>query len=73
MVFIAIILYVFVALILAAEFSAVASEKGYTSNKYYWICLLLGIAGWILVCALPDRGNRNNSITPAISDELPDL
>jgi hypothetical protein len=69
MVFIAIVFYVFVALILAAEFSEVASEKGYTSKKYYWICLLLGIAGYILVCALPDRGNR----TSAISDELPDL
>lgn len=69
MVFIAIVLYVFVVLILAAEFSEIASEKGYTSKKYYWICLLLGIAGWILVCALPDRGNR----TSAISDELPDL
>ena len=69
MVFIAIVFYVFVALILAAEFSEVASEKGYTSKKYYWICLLLGIAGYILVCALPDRGNTQRVAV----DELPDL
>ena len=70
MVIIVILLYVFVSLILAAQFSEVASEKGYKNNKYFWFCLLFGIAGWILVCALPDRGNRT---TFAISDELPDL
>lgn len=72
MVFIAIVFYVFVALILAAEFSKVASEKGYTSKKYYWICLLLGIAGYILVCALPDRGNAA-SAAPVVSEELPEI
>lgn len=58
---------------LANQFYKVAEEKGFTDRKYLWICFWLGVIGYLLVIALPDRGNRNNSITPAISDELPDL
>ena len=68
-VFLGVILYLCIAWFMAVQFAEAASEKGYTSSKYLWISLLFGIAGWILVCALPDRGNR----TSAISDELPDL
>lgn len=54
---------------LANQFYEVAKEKGFTDRKYLWICFWLGAIGYLLVIALPDRGNR----TPAISDELPDL
>ena len=43
-------------LFLASEFSQAAQDKGYGDTKYWWICFLLGIAGWILIAALPDRG-----------------
>ena len=69
-VFLGIILYLCIAYFLAVQFAEAASEKGYNSSKYLWISLLFGVAGWILVCALPDRGTCT---TPTISDELPDL
>ena len=54
---------------IANQFFEAAKAKGYHDSKYLWICFWLGLAGWLLVCALPDRGNS----VPAISDELPDL
>lgn len=54
---------------IAKQFYAAAQAKGYPDRKYLWICFWLGFVGYLLVIALPDRGN-----TPqAISDELPDL
>ena len=50
-------------------FFEAAEEKGYHDKKYFWICFWLGVVGWILVCALPDRGN-SSQVCP---DELPDL
>ena len=64
---IAIILWVLY--LIAKEFYAAALAKGYSDKKYFWFCFLLGMVGYLLVIALPDRRN-----TPkAISDELPDL
>lgn len=54
---------------IANLFFEVAKAKGFHDRKYLWICFWLGLPGWILICALPDRGNS----VPAISDELPDL
>lgn len=54
---------------IAKWFFEAAEEKGYHNKKYFWICFWLGWVGWVLVCALPDRGN-----TPQVRpDELPDL
>ena len=53
----------------AKQFFEAAKAKGYNDRKYLWICFWLGLPGWLLVCALPDRGNS----VPVISDELPDL
>ncbi len=63
------LLFLILSFYIAYLFSEVASEKGYPDNKYLWICFLLGLPGWLLVCALPDRG----IVTPSNSDELPDL
>ena len=54
---------------IAKQFQEVAKAKGYHASKYFWICFWLGFVGYLLVIALPDRGN----IVPVISDELPDL
>lgn len=54
---------------IAKWFFEAAEEKGYHDKKYFWICFWLGAAGWILVCALPDRGNSSQ----ASPDELLDL
>ena len=58
-----------IAYLVAKEFYLAAQAKGYSEKKYLWLCFLLGVVGYLLVIALPDRGN-----TPkVISDELPDL
>ena len=67
--FIVIAIYFGVCFFLASQFSEVATLKGYNDKKYYWICFWLGLPGWLLVVALPNRGNS----IPVISDELPDL
>lgn len=67
--FIAIVIYLCVCFFVAGQFSEVAAAKGYTDKKYYWICFWLGLPGWLLVIALP---NRENTV-PTITDELPDL
>ena len=54
---------------IAEQFYEAAEAKGYHSRKYFWLSFLFGCVGYLLVIALPDRGN-----TPqVISDELPDL
>lgn len=49
-------------------FYEAAKEKGYHSKKYLWLCFWLGLPGWLLVCALPDRGN----CVQVNSNECPD-
>ena len=62
-------LMLWVHYLIAKEFYKAAQAKGYSEKKYLWLPFLLGIIGYLLVVALPDRGN-----TPkAVSDELPDL
>ena len=54
---------------IAKQFYEVAKAKGHYDTKYLWICFWLTVVGYLLVIALPDRGNTSQ----AISDELPDL
>lgn len=54
---------------LAQQFYEAARDKGYNDKKYMWICFWLGAVGYLLVIALPDRGNS----LAAISDALPEL
>ncbi len=62
-------LILWITYLIAKEFYKVAQAKGYSEKKYLWLPFLLGVIGYLLVVALPDRGN-----TPkAVSDELPDL
>ena len=39
--------------LIAREFYVAANEKGYTESKYLWIPFLFGVAGYLLVIALP--------------------
>ncbi|MBQ8556340.1 MAG: hypothetical protein IJ438_10790 [Clostridia bacterium] len=40
---------------LAECFYDVAKIKGHSDRKYFWICFIFGIFGYLLVIALPDR------------------
>lgn len=46
--------------IAAVEFSKIAELKGYPEKKKVslWFCLLVPFAGYLYVCALPDKGNK---------------
>ena len=71
---------------IAREFYKAAVEKGYPQDKYLWLPFFLGLVGYLLVIALPDRkrdyltgnntaqGNTRNS-TDASSpyNDLPEL
>lgn len=57
--------------LLAKEFGRAAAMKGWHDKKYFWIAFFLGIPGYLLVTALPDRGGAAMSVL--VSDELPDL
>lgn len=60
---------------LAEWFYEVVEAKGYHNRKYFWICFLLTVAGYLLVIALPDRGNAavpSGEALPEL-DELPEL
>ena len=60
---------IWLLLYLAKQFEEVARMKGHYEGKFFWLCFFFSIIGYLLVIALPDRGN-----TPkAISDELPGL
>lgn len=41
-------------------FYKVACEKGFEQQRYFLLPLLLGIIGYLLVAALPDRKKQNN-------------
>lgn len=56
------------AYFIAGWFFEVAVAKGYNDKKYFWICFWLGWIGYLLIIALPDRGNIQTTIT-----DLPEL
>lgn len=71
-----VIVYFVLASIIAGWFSKVASEKGYSSPKYFWICFFMGLVGQLLVIALPDRGrgvDASGEQPELRPGELPDL
>lgn len=52
---IALVIGFILAWYLANCFYEIACEKGFEENKYFWIPFWLGIIGYLLVAALPDR------------------
>lgn len=78
---------VFLALwgFVAGTFSDIAADKGHTERRYFWCTFFFGIAGMLMVVALPDRRatpavQQRNPVEPKPApkapehkDELPDL
>lgn len=54
---------------IAAKFGEIAEEKGYSYKTYVIWCYIFTAIGYLMVIALPDRGNQNK----VVPDELPDL
>ena len=50
-------LALWLAIYVAKQFAQVALEKGHTGKRYFHLCFWLGMVGYLLVIALPDRKN----------------
>lgn len=72
---IGLVIYILVDVLIAKSFENIAEEKGYSG--YFWWCLLLGLAGWIMVAALPNKKDTSRPNKKAASlpkkDDAPQL
>ena len=55
----------------AKEFYKASVARGWPEKKYFWICFLLPVIGYLLVIALPDRGGP--ALGSFVSSDLPEL
>ncbi len=53
--FFAIIIFLLIDFCISRSFADAAHNKGYFEKRYFWMCFFFGIAGYLLVVALPDR------------------
>ena len=54
-----VLLVVILDFTIAYFFSEIAELKGYSMVKYYLICVFFMLAGWIMVCALPNKNSND--------------
>lgn len=64
-----IFLVIYLDVFIAQQFDEIAVMKGHLDKKYFWIAFFLGIVGYILIAALPDRNsapyeNKSISVPP---------
>lgn len=50
-----VVLVLLVNYLIAREYQRIATQKGFPGWRYFWWCFLMGIVGYIMVAALPDR------------------
>ena len=48
---------------IAQQFERIAKMKGHYEKRYFWLSFFLTIIGWMLVIALPDRGQNQKQQT----------
>lgn len=64
-------LSIWVYYLISREFYRAAVMKGHTEKKYLWLPFFLGIIGYLLVIALPNKNAV--SVAQSANDELPEL
>ena len=68
------VIVLIIDIIIAVEFQRIAEAKGHYSEKYGVLCFLLGLPGWLMVIALPDREQIwVNQPDDEYDEEIPDL
>lgn len=55
----------------SVEFYKAAAMKGWPQKKYFYIALALWFVGYLLIIALPDRGN--SGVRAIEINDLPEL
>ena len=60
LIIVALALFIWLNAFISRQFQLVANDKGYTEEKYFWICFFLGIVGYILVAALPVKSTSKD-------------
>lgn len=67
----AVVAYAALASYLANCFYDIACEKGFYERRYFWIPFLLGLVGYLMVVALPDRKKekteQSHKVTPLVA------
>ena len=63
---------------IAKQFHQIAIQKGHPQRKYFWWSFWLGLVGYLMVVALPDRAQTPPSPagqmhTAPAAEQLPDL
>lgn len=59
-----------ISYLIANEFYQIAIMKGFNESKYLWISFFLGMIGYLLVIALPDKSIKSEKVSV---DEIPEL
>lgn len=68
------ILWLYFNLSIAAHFYQAAFDKGYSDEFYLNLAFFFPFGGYLLVIALPDRGNVTADAQPTVeAEELPEL
>ena len=57
-IFSAIVISLLISYFVAITFDRIAVMKGHPNGKYKWWCFFLGLVGWLMVVALPDRASE---------------
>lgn len=43
----------------AKNMARIAADKGYPERKWFHYCFWLGLVGYLMVCAMPDKNRRS--------------
>lgn len=43
---------------IAKNMARIAADKGYTERKWFHYCFWLGLVGFLMICAMPDKRRR---------------
>ena len=70
---VALIPALWIDLYLAGIFSFVAEDKGYHDALYLNVCVFLPPAGYLLVCALPNKKAAATTVPAVEADDLPEI
>ena len=54
----------------AKQFESAAADKGYQGSRFFHLSFWLGLPGWLLVIALPDRGSNNKRFSQATPEPV---